>query len=463
MKKMVCEICGSQKIRKENEFFSCLECGTEYSLEEAKKLLKDIDSIEEPKKEINNISLKKVQINPNHELILYLSIWAKITSFLENLNQILKFDLLNEKFWEPETCLENVESLLEDVYVDKLLFGNELFSSFEEAGYEASDLIIKDISLIVEKLKEGIRNCESKVKYNPNDVFSKNFLTIFKNAFTETEKYKNDVNFIISRNFIYNEIKRLFEDKIFFDKIKILTTDKVFNRTTCGGDWTLINSRSELCPEEYFDFQNPSIYSYYSFIRKFSLNPLLNGYQPTLISKKFFGSTSTPLIPNFDFNNFKISIINEFNNIKDKWEKIFKKLSIETVNEIKAEILNIINYSRSLSEFFNLPLKYRNSKALLGIITLLYDGRALNWENAVNLYETEVYRKAVLVGFNELNIKLSNIENNLLSINNHLYEINQNLHVLNINFNLMQSTLQRISNNISKIKDISFWNYWNSI
>lgn len=32
MKKMVCEICNSQNIKKENGVFVCKECGTEYSL-----------------------------------------------------------------------------------------------------------------------------------------------------------------------------------------------------------------------------------------------------------------------------------------------------------------------------------------------------------------------------------------------------------------------------------------------
>lgn len=52
MKKMVCEICGSQSIKKDNGIFVCQECGTEYSLEEAKKLLVDIEeSVEKPEEE----------------------------------------------------------------------------------------------------------------------------------------------------------------------------------------------------------------------------------------------------------------------------------------------------------------------------------------------------------------------------------------------------------------------------
>lgn len=39
---MVCEICGSTTIRKEGGVFACLECGTEYSLEEARNLLQEV-------------------------------------------------------------------------------------------------------------------------------------------------------------------------------------------------------------------------------------------------------------------------------------------------------------------------------------------------------------------------------------------------------------------------------------
>lgn len=64
MKKMVCEICGSQSIRKENGVFVCKECGAEYSLDDAKKLLKetstttvkieDKNKVIEPKEELDN-------------------------------------------------------------------------------------------------------------------------------------------------------------------------------------------------------------------------------------------------------------------------------------------------------------------------------------------------------------------------------------------------------------------------
>ena len=42
MKKMVCEICGSNDIEKKDGVFVCNSCGTKYSTEEAKKLLVEV-------------------------------------------------------------------------------------------------------------------------------------------------------------------------------------------------------------------------------------------------------------------------------------------------------------------------------------------------------------------------------------------------------------------------------------
>ena len=42
MKKMICDICGSSEILKHENVFLCKSCGCMYSLEEAKKLLRNI-------------------------------------------------------------------------------------------------------------------------------------------------------------------------------------------------------------------------------------------------------------------------------------------------------------------------------------------------------------------------------------------------------------------------------------
>lgn len=43
MKRIQCELCGSNEIVKENDFFVCKHCGTKYSLEEAQKLLVKVE------------------------------------------------------------------------------------------------------------------------------------------------------------------------------------------------------------------------------------------------------------------------------------------------------------------------------------------------------------------------------------------------------------------------------------
>ena len=43
MKAIVCEMCSSNQIRKEDGYYVCLNCGTQYSVEEARKLLVEID------------------------------------------------------------------------------------------------------------------------------------------------------------------------------------------------------------------------------------------------------------------------------------------------------------------------------------------------------------------------------------------------------------------------------------
>ena len=43
MRAIVCELCGGNELKKENGVFVCRHCGTQYSLEEAKKLFVEID------------------------------------------------------------------------------------------------------------------------------------------------------------------------------------------------------------------------------------------------------------------------------------------------------------------------------------------------------------------------------------------------------------------------------------
>lgn len=43
MKAVICEMCNSNQMRKENGLFVCQNCGTQYTAEEAQKLLVEIE------------------------------------------------------------------------------------------------------------------------------------------------------------------------------------------------------------------------------------------------------------------------------------------------------------------------------------------------------------------------------------------------------------------------------------
>ena len=45
MKRVVCEVCGSQNVKKFEDEFVCLECGVSYSVEAARKLLVEVTEV----------------------------------------------------------------------------------------------------------------------------------------------------------------------------------------------------------------------------------------------------------------------------------------------------------------------------------------------------------------------------------------------------------------------------------
>ena len=109
---MVCEICESQSIKKENGVFVCKECGTEYSLEEAKKQLKDVldekvvVAAENKQKSVNILSE-----NDKYELLKKLCLWADLLKSFDSFIE-LKFDTQSESFWSLNE--ENLNELVKD-------------------------------------------------------------------------------------------------------------------------------------------------------------------------------------------------------------------------------------------------------------------------------------------------------------------------------------------------------------
>ena len=99
MKKMVCDICGSQSIKKESGTFICQDCVTEYSLEEARNLLKEVGEAGASTPVVNVVQETPVVPQPivNNEAI--------IENHLENARRAYK----NSDFEEAEKYFNKAE------------------------------------------------------------------------------------------------------------------------------------------------------------------------------------------------------------------------------------------------------------------------------------------------------------------------------------------------------------------
>ena len=77
MTKIVCELCGSNDVIKQDGFYVCQHCGTKYSIEEAKKLIGTvrIDRQEESKNLLDKLYHTKDYSKRLSELLFYVSFW----------------------------------------------------------------------------------------------------------------------------------------------------------------------------------------------------------------------------------------------------------------------------------------------------------------------------------------------------------------------------------------------------
>ena len=58
---MICEICGSTDLVKQDGFFVCQSCGTKYTVEEARKLLGDAPTTDFPPAPLPRSSRRRIR------------------------------------------------------------------------------------------------------------------------------------------------------------------------------------------------------------------------------------------------------------------------------------------------------------------------------------------------------------------------------------------------------------------
>lgn len=160
MKKMVCEICESKKIKKENGVFICQNCGTEYSLEEAKNLLTEIEEHADGKSE------KRVDDNINvvnkdkNTLLCQLEMWLTYIKKLEECCYYFNVSTLENSFYINPIDISKTKILdnfiLEDI--DNAEYNelrNAFLNQFIETDYQKKGKIFTELQNISSLFKHN--------------------------------------------------------------------------------------------------------------------------------------------------------------------------------------------------------------------------------------------------------------------------------------------------------------------
>lgn len=104
MKKIVCELCDSTEFVKEGGMFICQGCGTKYTAEEAKNLMKEVEGAVAVSGGASTVTVSAV--NPNQQQIENILILASTAYEASNLqeaetycNKAIELDVASYKAW----------------------------------------------------------------------------------------------------------------------------------------------------------------------------------------------------------------------------------------------------------------------------------------------------------------------------------------------------------------------------
>ncbi len=143
MKKITCEICGSNDVIKKDDFFECQICGTKYSTDEVKKIVLE-GSID--------ISGSTVKIDNSENIRNYLNLanYAFETEHYSECefycNKILEIDSTNYETWFLKGKSVSMQELIEETLI---CFSNALNNSPEDKIDEMKSRIAEETQLII--------------------------------------------------------------------------------------------------------------------------------------------------------------------------------------------------------------------------------------------------------------------------------------------------------------------------
>ena len=393
MKKMVCEICESQSLRKENGVFICQECGAEYLLEEAKKLLKEVpESIDAVK---SSPSIKKETSDDSNEILISsLKIWLDYVSALEKPLSIYNIKTNTSDFWHKNVSF--------DYLIKNLVFLIDNTTFNKEIDKMSMEMVPENYSSFIgEYDKDSVKRCgEMHAKLYQLAIY---LLKELRNEYEEKARFYSKCH----------EVK---------DKIPSQTlTDGIFGR-----DATILFRGLS-----YFESDKDFVVWCLSCCGLKTPTMYKKVTKQTLFSQKII---QEPIAFSFSFEEaanagkfFVKQMKEEYNNI---WQT-----TIDMTKQYCDIYQEALSHLSEIEAVFNLPIAYRDTYSIASLLNILCEGKANSWKEAATLFDTEEYRRNVVRS-------LSNIENELTQINEtlkrgfsnlslSLYNLNKSIHAVN--------------------------------
>ena len=438
---MVCEICGSQSIRKDNGVFVCQECGTEYSVEEAKKLLRDFDEQDNLKQ--NQTSNQNTAVSGKDKLLSALSLWVLNLSKMPDV--LLWFNIPRDKistdqFWK----------------VDLLRISTKTFPAYFPT--------LPETPLFLSRLANG--GGEFWIKsWEPQKPWWNKWKSEHPDSYRRAkESYDLAYRFYgkecsISEIIEEEAANASFQNKMtdFFAKYDQYT----YNGRVLYTMFPSIIGNSKFVPGEglIITKKNPCIselsVQYNTYVRN------NDNIKLCTVEKGFFKDKIVSA-PDSVTNTFRamlkagsdivLEFISKHNEMMHYCSEHFSDIC-DLMNEVKNNCLKLE------SELF-VPYKYRSIPVLLNLIDLVNDGKASTWQDLINLYDTHQYRIGVYEKLDAINSKLDVIQNTLIigftAIAQQLSEVNSSLQSIT-------SKIDAINSNLISIKKYNFITMWNSL
>lgn len=430
MKKIVCEVCGSQNIKKENGVFVCKDCGIEYSSEEVKKLLVEVDE---------NAVIK------SHEI---------------------KSEVVKDEEFENFLMLNQLKCFIE--YIDKIEASPIKASDIFDVGDENSNDNLLDYSenellelkpYVTTPIDEiyldmfGIKNI---YKSSRLDSALKDYESHFQE---ERKKYLEDTNKIFEiekeDNLQYSfeldintakKVNKLFSPKFSPDMFNE-TLFKIMNSFFVADVTYHASDLFGIC-----DFLAKKRIVVDMEIQKYETKKGLFGKKENLVSNKKISNIFTKissLVPR-EFKYSNSGLVDYINPVIEEYA--------EGIEPARKKIIDLVNSYKDLKDYISpiykqVPKKYRNKKDLITIFDILLEKRAKSIGEALNLLDTYKYREQVLVNFEVLNNKLNILGASIYQIHKELKEQNQEL----------ASSIQNVAKATNEVKKLSKTNLVMSI